>query len=256
VVAPYHTGNTIFDDQGGINLRSGPIRPQDITATLDEMYSLPEDDPLAGKISDDVVMTGHSFGGFTTLASAGADFAVESMIDLCAGNQAPTECDLLERDGVEDLFREGFLDDRIDVAIPQAPGGYFAFEEGLASIDIPTMLMTGGLDQTLPPSEEGEPIWAALDGPHVRVDLVAGGHFTFSNMCDLLPGLPQVEDDGCGDHNIEPTRAYEIINAYSLAFARFHLQGDDQVVDLLHGTDDRWADDVQLEWKPESSLAR
>jgi predicted dienelactone hydrolase len=255
VVAPYHTGNTIFDDRESINLRSGPIRPQDITATLDAMYDLPDDDPLAGKLSDDVVMSGHSFGGFTTLANSGAGFAVDAMIELCSGQDAPTECDLLERDGVEDLFRRGFLDERIDVAIPQAPGGYFAFEDGLADIEIPTMLMTGGSDHTLLPSQEGDPIWQELDGRHVRVDIRAAGHFTFSNMCDLLPGLPQVADDGCGDQNIDPAHAHEIINAYSLAFARYQLQHDEKVVPVLDGADNRWVADVRLQWKSDSALS-
>lgn len=57
------------------------------------------------------------------------------------------------------------------------------------------------------------------------------------------------------DHgHLGTVRAYDIINAYTLAFARFHLFGDERVIDLLGGTDDRWSEDVRLNWKPGSSL--
>ena len=255
VVAPYHTGNTVFDaaQNGGISLESASVRPQDITAALDAIYALDPSDPLGGKVSDDVVMSGHSFGGFTTIASTGGEFAVDTVLEVCAEPDAPSECEIIEQPGVEELFRAGFLDERIDVAIPQAPGGFFVFLDGIAAIEVPTMLMTGALDVTLPPESEGNPIWAALTGPHMRVDLLAGGHFTFSNMCELLPA-GDVLDDGCGEEFISIDVAYELINAYSLAFARYVLWHDTTDLDLLTGVDDRYASEVRLSWKPESGL--
>ena len=35
------------------------------------MQTLPEDHPLNGPVSDDIVPTGHSFGGYTTFAAVG-----------------------------------------------------------------------------------------------------------------------------------------------------------------------------------------
>lgn len=255
VVSPYHTGNTVFDaaQDGGISLEAAPIRPQDISAALDAIYALDDSDPLAGKVSDDVVMSGHSFGGFTTLANTGAEFAVDTVVEACAEPDAPSECQILDRDGVEDVFRRGFLDPRIDVAIPQAPGGFFAFLDGISAIEIPTMLMTGARDITLPPESEGNPIWAALTGSHMRVDLRAGGHFTFSNMCELVPAGPVLED-GCNEDFIEFETAFEIINAYSLAFARYILWNDTTDIGLLDGTDERYAEHLQLSWKPDLGL--
>lgn len=252
VVAPDHTGNTFSDTQGAIDLRSGAFRPQDITALLDDLEAMPEDDPIQPYLTDDIVMTGHSFGGYTTLASSGAGFAVDAAVSECMTN--PNQfCDLLDADGVVDLFRDGLLDPRIDVAIPQTPGGFFIFQEGIADIDIPTLMMTGELDRTLPNDEEGDPLWNNMEGPHMRLNMPRGGHFTFSNMCELFGDL--VPDDGCGDEFIEFEPAFEIINAFSMAFARYHLFGDESHNDLLTGTITPWGTEVQLSWKPAHPLS-
>jgi predicted dienelactone hydrolase len=237
VASADHTGNTFKDTQGAIDLTAAVFRPQDISAVADHMLSLPDDDPLHGLASaEHIALSGHSFGGFTTLASAGGEFAVDELLDEC--DQNPSDmCDIFEgHDDWEDLFRQGFSDDRVKVAIPQAPGGYAAFRDGLSAIDTPTLLFTGGMDQTLPNPEEGDPIWQALEGPeHIRIDLRRAGHFTFSNMCLFFGGFEQVYDDGCSPDFIEPEDAFELINAYSLAYARYHLFGDDTDLDLLEG---------------------
>ena len=249
VIAPYHTGNTIFEAAGGINLASAPVRPQDISASMDYIYGLPAADPLHAKISDDVVMTGHSFGGFTTLAISGTGFAVDDAVAFCEQPDAPSECELLDQPGVIDSFRAGFLDPRVDVAIPQTPGGFLFFQDGLADIEVPTLLMTARRDATLTAATEGDPIWAALTGQHVRLDLLNAGHFTFSNMCVLLPGVPQVQEDGCADDFIAPELGFELINAYALAFARYHLFDDRAYLGLFDGTDARYAAEVEVSLK-------
>ncbi|MFT6400014.1 MAG: hypothetical protein ACJAYU_004784 [Bradymonadia bacterium] len=92
--------------------------------------------------------------------------------------------------------------------------------------------MTGGRDATLPNSEEGGPIWDALDGPEdIRLDFIEAGHFTFSNMCDTLPGL--IDGDGCGDGFLNPERALDLINRYALAFARAQLWAHPESIEIL-----------------------
>lgn len=249
VVAPDHTGNTLLDTVGAIDLTSAVFRSQDISAVIDFVFDLDSEDPLNGLISeDDIVLSGHSFGAVTTLASSGASFAIDELTAFCEDN-TDDFCEILDgRDDWGDILREGFYDPRIKVAIPQAPGGYRAFQDGIADIETPTLLFTGRMDDTLSPEEEGDPIWEHMEGSqHLRIDVIKGGHFTFSNICDVLPGVEELENDGCSEDFIDPNLAYELINAYSLSFARAHLFGGDASTDaLLNGQDDRYADSVEL----------
>ena len=234
VIAPDHMGNTFWTmDDLSIDLSSGVERPPDITATLDYLYDLPDDDPLAGKASQDVAISGHSFGGYTSIASSGASFAVDEVHDKCAADEIdPDYCELLSEEH-DTAFRDGFVDERIDVAIPMTPGGAVVFGDGLASIDIPVLVWTAGKDRTLPNEEEGDPIWESLrsgtSSDHVRIDITDAGHFTFSNMCALFgDAVDDVGDDGCSDEFINHEIALPLSNAYSLEFLRFHLMGDNE----------------------------
>lgn len=249
VVAPDHVGNTFRDTGGGLDLHTAVYRPQDISAVLDWLGALPADDPLHGRASADIALSGHSFGGFTTLATAGAGFAVDELLEACErGEVGNRYCTVFGVDHHE-VFRAGLLDTRIRVAIPQTPGGFLVFGERLADIAIPTLLWTAARDRTLPNDEEGDPIWEAMAGEHhMRIDLTDGGHFTFSNMCELLSFVPQVRDDGCGEDFIDPFEGFDLINAYSLAFARYHLFGDETDRALLDGTV-RLTDAMTISWK-------
>ena len=67
-------------------------------------------------------------------------------------------------------------------------------------------------------------------------------------MCDWLGSVEQIENDGCGEQFMEPERAYDLINAYTLAWSRFHLTNDAGVVDLLEGQTRPWPE-VELSRK-------
>lgn len=241
VVSPDHVGNSqIHGDDAGDAVFY--LRPLDITATLDALYGLGADDPVGGRIGEDVVMTGHSFGGYTTLVAAGATFDMEELRAVCAspsgGGLSRGLCDSLDGE-VGAAIEAGLGDERIDLAIPQTPAGAVLFggdpgNDGLANIAVPTLLMTAGRDATLPDAQEGAPIWdSLLDDHHARFHLPDAGHFTFSNMCTALPGV--IEDDGCGEGFIDPDRAYELVNVYALAFAHAYLWEDAAAQAIVDG---------------------
>jgi predicted dienelactone hydrolase len=150
VASPDHTGNT-FQDGGNLAPEMFYLRPQDITAVLDHVYEgLPDGDALKGKLTEQVVIAGHSFGGYTTLAESGTAYDVEYLDATCAG-ASPDQffCGAWQSNqAVRDLFTSGFRDDRLDVAIPMAPLGGPVFD--FAAIDLPTLLVTAGRDETLP----------------------------------------------------------------------------------------------------------
>ena len=208
-------------------------RPQDISAVLDAVYGLPEEHSLSGRLSDDVVLAGHSFGGYTSFLLAGTGIRL-GVFDLACerGDVPPEACDYWDATG-RALHDAGFRDDRVDIVVPMTPTGAEAFGAGLAEIEIPTLLMTGAADATTTNAAEGDPIWNSLEGENkLRVDFPLAGHFSFTNVCEL--GV--LADDGCGPGFTPSSEFHPVVNAYVMAFARHHLWGDEEVVPILDGT--------------------
>ncbi|MCB9548412.1 MAG: alpha/beta hydrolase [Myxococcales bacterium] len=238
VVAPDHTGNT-FEDDSQPTWRLFELRPQDIKAVLDHADALPAGHPLAGHLGPQRGMTGHSFGGYTSLAVAGAGFDVAAIQAGCA---APPEsetdaCHYLADAGTQARYAAAFGDARFQAAIPLTPAGagLFGGDPGLAGIAIPTLMMTAGRDATLPNPLQGDPLWAGItQADSLRLDFLEAGHFTFSDACTIAPAA--VMNDGCGPDFLDNTTAHRLINAYALAFLRLHLLGDAQDLDLLDGS--------------------
>ncbi len=248
VVAPDHTGNTFQDDSAGL-AEVAAFRPQDVSAVIDEIQNLPTDDPLFGKLTDKIAMSGHSFGGYTTLAASGATFNVEGFVTACESNQPPAGdlCAFFESGGA-DLFDAGFLDPRIKAAIPLAPVGADFFGMGVSSIRIPTLMITAGQDRTLPNEREGDPLWEQFTAPATRVDILKAGHFSFSNICQIAGANPNVQNDGCGSDFIPVNEAFVIINAYSVAFLKKNLLGETRYDDFLSASGE-FANDIILSEK-------
>lgn len=233
VVAPEHTGNTAMNATTPFHLIMD-WRPQDISTVIDTLQDLDDDHPLFGHQSDELVVSGHSFGGFTTLAVSGAEFATNQIESQCAGDTSAA-CDYWRTETTTSRLAEGFLDDRVDAAIPMAPWSSIFLGGGFDDIEVPTLLITGEMDGTTTNLRDGDPVWDGLAGSqHMRIDFATAGHFTFSNACDFLPSIGL--DDGCADRFIEPSRAHQAINSYALAFLRYHLWGDESNADILDGT--------------------
>jgi predicted dienelactone hydrolase len=231
VIAPSHEGNTIFDN-GDRPSEMFEWRPQDVSRALDAVRDLPEDDPLAGLLSDDVILSGHSYGGYTTLAVAGGGYDVEAIDADCGIVDDDEGCAYFM--AARARYEAGFRDERIKVAIPMAPGNARALGAGAGDIDIPVLHMTGLLDKQTTEESSGTPFWAALNGPDdLRVQFLTAGHLTFSDGCTLVPGTFQ--DDGCGPEFLDSELAHQFINAYAMAYARKHLWGDPEYDDLLGG---------------------
>lgn len=212
VAAPDHTGNTTFDGSE----RTTEIyaqRPRDLSAVLDflETSGL----PLA---SPSVVM-GHSFGGYTVLASAGATFASGA---LDCPDPSTGFCSTMTP-ALRTVFEGGLADARFDAALLMAPGDYGLFEAaGIGAITMPTLLMTGTEDQ--PPGSEVDQMWAALQGDGARrVTLDGAGHQSFTDFADTME-----------DVTLSAEASTRIIDVYGLAWAR-RAAGDADVAPVLDG---------------------
>lgn len=215
VVAADHTGNTLFERFAGSDLDIDLIafqRPNDVSAVLDAILDSDSTEPLgaalAGSLTDDVIVTGHSFGGFTS-------FATVSGVTTAAGTY--------EADG------------RVDAIITLAPatGPQLLPDEVLALVDVPHLVIVGDSDDTTPIDPNVERPWALTTGsPNYRVELVAAEHETFTDLCDYPASLNELEAvpefvltaiEGFSGTSCAPTvmpldRAQEITNTFAVRF--------------------------------------
>jgi predicted dienelactone hydrolase len=215
VAAPDHTGNTILDGddrQTEIYLQ----RPLDISATLDH---------LAGQWEiTDTSAIGHSFGGYTLHALAGAGYD-EALIGQCLdGSDTSSYCSTMTG-ALAERLRQGFSEPRVQAFISMAPGDYRLYGASLAEVDQrPILLMTGDLDERTGP--DAEPIWEALrGGGNLHLRLAGGGHQTFTDYSGILE---------TGDDLMDPEEGWRITDAYALAFLGYH-RGDARMAEVLEG---------------------
>ena len=214
VVAPDHTGNTVFDRFSG---NGAPIeeiafdRPTDVARVITAFTDVAH--PTAGAFAaaadaERIAVTGHSFGGYTAIAIT---------------------------TGVTTDSGEFVADDRVDAIVPLAPatGGTLLADERLAAIDVPMMVVVGTDDTTTPVDPNVTRLWElSTNSPAYRVELVAGEHQTFTDLCaygDALPLLPDVPElivttidefgaEGCSEGDIDAGRAADITNTYVIQF--------------------------------------
>ncbi len=230
VVAPDHTGNTAVDRLLGTEAEfdvTASTRPTDVVATVDAMLdpTNPVTGGLVGSIDpDSIAVTGHSFGGFTSLAVAG---------------------------GYENALGTFVADDRVDAIIPLAPatgdGTRLMSDAGLESIEIPMLVMVGTNDQTTPVDPNVTRIWdLAGSEPLVRVELVDAQHQSFTDVCDYQTFLPTLGDvvpqpvidtingqgaEGCSPGDMPIDRAKELTNTFAINFLESVFRGAELITD-------------------------
>jgi predicted dienelactone hydrolase len=198
VIAPSHPGNTVADcfpctDTAAL-LDSYLNRPDDITFVLEALLARNADPGSLFYNALDasrVGMSGHSFGGLDTLRLAGSASRFSAALAM-----APPAGRRLSLSGVE--------------------------------IEVPTMIMGGGLDKITPLEEQKEYFDSiGTDGPpHFLLVFPLGGHLSYSDVC--VPAL-----DGCGTDALDEDRAHELINLYATAFFKTYLAGEDGYASYL-----------------------
>ena len=242
VVAPDHTGNTALDFLGGGAdpfVRSSLDRPNDLSAVLDWVDEASTEVAAAGDTGQTLVF-GHSFGGYTTLALAGATPTLERLARGGCPDPENPSCALLDDPAVQAAFEAGFADPRVDAIVPQAPAIGSLDPASITALDLPVMLQSGRLDRTTTQETSAEPTWAALDGTQdLWVEMPRGGHFTFLSICDdLSPELleafqPDAPDDGCNEEFIPAADALPALEAYVLGWGRLHVLGETELAEVV-----------------------
>jgi predicted dienelactone hydrolase len=235
VIAPDHTDNTTFDEDEDAYGRVALRRPQDLADAYDV---LADDERLAGCIdrADGYAVAGHSFGGWTAAAAAGAVIDPVAIAAVC-GTSRGWLCQILDEIDTAELL--DLSDPRIWASVAMAPSSPYTFgDEGAGMHDTPSFIL-GGDDDTLTPWETDQvPLYEALTArPRALAQVVGASHYTFSEACLLFP-----TDEYCrGD--IDLTEAHTLISAMTLAFLE-RIRGVDE------GTADAWLppDDARVVW--------
>lgn len=204
-----HAGGTLYDLVRGHlqNVAQGAEqRPDDVVHLLNRLTRLREGDPLYGAIdAARIGVTGHSFGALTSL-------------------------------------RVAAMDARVKAIVPQAPTDVGLAWLGLAEpvhLGIPVMVQAAHDDKTLPWDEHVAPGWPLLERPRWLIDIVHGGHFTFSDLCafDLASMAERVSlsvegvdvrkvlEDGCAPPAPPAAVSQRVINHFAVAFFNAALRG-------------------------------
>lgn len=205
VAAPDHVGNTTadvigvmmggasMDDLGGYVERSAADRPADASRTLDALLS----GELGLEVADDGAgIAGHSFGGWTSLQTAGIDERIRAALPLApAGGHARTSDSFTPVDQIADL---------LDLAW---------------SRDVPTLMIVADEDSVLP-IEGMHDILARSEQLDRMVVIVNSDHFHFCDNAEAVHDMmaPLMGGQVKGSAEFVPgAHAYDVTNGLGLA---------------------------------------
>jgi predicted dienelactone hydrolase len=225
VASPDHYGNTLIDGLGNPSVTPERLvqfavdRVLDVRFVIDRMLAKSADpqDAFARRVDPSRIgVSGHSFGGFTTLAIAGGFGEFQ--------------------DPRFPIFTSIPRDPRVKAIVPLSPASGFLTDGELASITIPTMILCGTDDRTTPFDPQSTRPFAAISSRYdYRSWLERAGHFSFTNICDLGRvlenlGIPKESapgwDEGCTPDLLPIDTAHRLTNLYVVAFFQRHLRHD------------------------------
>lgn len=244
VVAPEHRETLDTTFQG---LWKGLIdRPRSVTRTLDAAERLTAPGGALEGLLDmsRVAVVGHSYGGYTALAAAGARYDMHAYRSRCGALPKrspltffcspilPNEGRMAARAGLARPPRglwPSAGDPRVRAIIPMAGDAYMFGRAGLAKVTVPTMAIGGTADTGTPYG------WGArltYDGiassTKILVTLKGAEHFVFTSPCKDQPWVRTrwFRSYLCADPAWNKARALRVVLHLSTAFLQDTLKGD------------------------------
>ncbi len=251
VIAPQHYEQV--DETLGDFWRGAITRPQEIVTVLDYVDGQVA---LGGALEDlidteRIAVVGHSYGGYTSLAMAGARFDMDAMQALCetareAGDPNAWLCDLVVPhiadmaalaglDSVPDGLWPGWGDSRVDAIVSMAGDAYFFGNAGLAEITVPVMALGGTSDTGTPYMWGTSPTYDYVSSPtKARVTFVNAEHMIFGATCEALPWFLEIGFYAyCSDPVWDVNRAHDLVNHFTTAFLLSELTQDAEAAAAL-----------------------
>jgi predicted dienelactone hydrolase len=249
VIAADHPGSTFGSITPDSVRESFALRPSEVLRQIAFAEGLTAPGGvLAGMIDmQQIGVTGHSFGGYTSIAAGGARFDFGELRDWCAARgtaQGDGGCDLLTQ--ADDIARLRGLDaapaglwpattdPRIKSIVLLAPSSAPAFgKTGLAEVTLPTMIIVGSKDAATVPERDAYPMYAGVSSQEkALVVLENAGHYIFVDEC--IPALILIgQHRRCSDQVWDMERAHDLTNHFASAWFLKTLRADPEAASML-----------------------
>lgn len=221
-------------------------RPADVRAVLDYIEREANGGGAFAGVMDTerVGVAGHSQGGYTALAMAGARLDLRALEtrcqdDLAAGGANAWLCDMVLPYGVELAERAGLAtppeglwpswgDSRVRAVIAMASDAYLFGSEGLAEIDVPMLAMGGTADASAPAAWSSDLAYENVSSEvKARVALEGADHMIFAADCDAMPFFRRIGyAEFCSDPVWDSEDAHDVIAHFTTAFLLAELVDD------------------------------
>jgi len=188
VAAGYLVAAVDHVNDGGENALQ---RPVDVTRLLDRLADRGAPPTWLAELADldRVAVYGHSFGGYTALALAGATIGPNpEWTARCAATPAALDC---PAPPAAMMKTASLRDPRVDVVVAATPSGFFQFgRAGTAAIATPALLLAGGNDRLTTAADFVRPLFQHMTRPRWYVEIELAGHMTFVELCAKVEKLP------------------------------------------------------------------
>ncbi|NJO72509.1 MAG: alpha/beta hydrolase [Leptolyngbyaceae cyanobacterium RM1_406_9] len=201
-------------------------RPLDVSFLLDELARLNRYSPLLrGRLNtDQVTIIGHSLGGYTALALAGAELDLEHLQQFCDGRSpvglSPADWLQCTAADLDAGSQTDFEDPRIAQIIALNPVmGRMFDESSLTEITVPTLILTGTDDSITPAVSQQILPFAQIQSPKYLLTAIGGTHLSIGDPENLNHALTEslFVRERRGDET-EPLR--QLLRGLSLAFVK------------------------------------
>ena len=207
VALPQHSGSDQIQFQRMLNGEAGEIfklndfidRPLDISYVIDELERLNQSE-FEGRLNlTEVGVAGHSFGGYTALAIAGAQLNFEQLEQACEDKLDEPNMSLLLQCRALELDQDqsyNFRDERVKAIFIMNPFNSSIFgAEGLSYVETPVFMVGGSQDPATPAVLEQINSFPWLPVANKYLALIEGdAHVDFSTldagMLALVESIP------------------------------------------------------------------
>lgn len=173
-------------------------RPKDVSFVLDQLERLNRRSVFYRERfrTEEVSIIGHSLGGYTGLALAGAKLDLRSLKSFCKNIQplGVSPADWLQCAAVDLEEQQADLtDSRIKqvIAMNTLTGQLFG-ETGLSEVTVPTLLLTGTKDSVTPTLDQQLNAFTQLSGEKYLLAVIGGTHLSVGDPGNVNPALTEL----------------------------------------------------------------